>query len=50
MGGCNDDLATTALRKIAQDKQAFQSVPVFLSTGTKGRMSTVAQYLEFGHF
>jgi predicted esterase len=43
MGGCNEDLATKALKRISPDRNAFLQVPVFLSTGTQDRISTVEQ-------
>jgi hypothetical protein len=43
MGGCNEDLATTALKRISPDRNAFLQVPVFLSTGTEDRISTIDQ-------
>lgn len=43
MGGCNQDLATYALKKISPDQEAFRVVPVFLSTGTSDRISTIKQ-------
>jgi predicted esterase len=43
MGGCNEDLATTAMRKFSPDKEAYLSIPIFLSTGTQDRISTVEQ-------
>ena len=41
MGGCNEDLASYAMKKISPDKKAFRAIPVFLSTGVSDAVSTV---------
>ncbi|NDV62133.1 hypothetical protein G0Q06_06715 [Puniceicoccales bacterium CK1056] len=43
MGGCNQDLATTAMKKLSPDKDLFRQIPIFLSTGLADRISTVRQ-------
>lgn len=43
MGGCNEDLATYAMNRISPDKEAYRSIPVFLSVGKKDTISTVEQ-------
>lgn len=34
MGGCNQDTASHALKRISRDKEAYRDIPVFLSCGT----------------
>ena len=43
MGGCNQDLATHAMKRISSDKEAFQNIPIFLSTGEADTVSTIQQ-------
>lgn len=46
MGGCNRDLATYALKKIAPDANAFRQIPLFLSNGEADTVSTLAEAHE----
>jgi surfactin synthase thioesterase subunit len=46
MGGCNQDMASQAMRRKAADKEAFRKIPIFLSTGESDQISTVVDTVK----